>query len=363
VLALHPGHEAALYLRGHIALAEGDLHGALAYAQQGVQAAPRQPEAYLTLGQVHLRRGEVEPAEQAFRRAVALDPQGTRPRLQLAQWYYLTGAYPQARQQFEEVLAQQPQQAEARLGRARCLLRTGQGGEALHEGQRLLADGVKRPEVYFLLGEVYQEAGRAAEASQALDRALALAESVEQAQQVGDFQLGRGAAEEAVTAYLKATDLAPMQAEAYFRLGLAWTEAGRRAEVARAYQAALEVNPRHFMAANNLAWLYAQQPLRWEEAARWAEYALRLQPGHPLILDTCGWIAYQRGQTAKARRLLEEAQRHAPDNAYVAGHLGMVYARQGRDQEAQACLRQALSGDLPEAEKKQVQDALKQWGR
>lgn len=105
----------------------------------------------------------------------------------------------------------------------------------------------------------------------------------------------------------------------FFRLGQVWSEMERHWDAVRAYQAALGEDPRFYPAANNLAWSYLEiGELRL--AAYWAEYALKLAPNDPFVLDTAGIVALKQGHHRLAKRRLRQALKLAPDHPIIFKH-------------------------------------------
>ncbi|NIA20436.1 MAG: tetratricopeptide repeat protein [Anaerolineaceae bacterium] len=79
---------------------------------------------------------------------------------------------------------------------------------------------------------------------------------------------------------------------------------------------------------NNLAWIYATEKNDVEQARIWIDKALRLQPKHPSLLDTSGWIYYLAGDYRAAigelERALAEAERLNRKLPVTTFHLGMA---------------------------------------
>ena len=84
-------------LLGHLAQETGHLDQALHHFSEAVQAAPREVEAWLGLGQVYVAREQYAEAQQAFSEAQRLAPHQSRP-------YYLAGLAFKASQDFEQAV-------------------------------------------------------------------------------------------------------------------------------------------------------------------------------------------------------------------------------------------------------------------
>lgn len=72
---------------------------------------------------------------------------------------------------------------------------------------------------------------------------------------------------------------------------------------------------------NNLAWAYQQT--NNPEALAIAKRAYELAPEHASVVDTYGWILFQKGEIEKALTLLEKASNLAPNNQAISSHLSI----------------------------------------
>jgi tetratricopeptide (TPR) repeat protein len=111
------------------------------------------------------------------------------------------------------------------------------------------------------------------------------------------------------------------------------------------YRKALEANPKFTPAANNLAYLLAEQEKNLADALRFASLASNLSPEDYRILDTLGWVYVKMGMYDQAIRTLTESLGHAPDNPTILYHLGIAYYKSGAAAQAEAKLKQALNID------------------
>jgi tetratricopeptide (TPR) repeat protein len=131
-------------------------------------------------------------------------------------------------------------------------------------------------------------------------------------------------------------------------LGIVQQMQGRTAEARGEYEAALEADPDAMVAANNLAWIYAEEG-RVDEALPLAQRAASRLPSRPEIQDTLGWVYYRKGLPMHAAPAFEKSAELAPDNPTYAYHLGLAYAKAERRTEARRQLQRAISlgGDAP----------------
>ena len=73
--------------------------------------------------------------------------------------------------------------------------------------------------------------------------------------------------------------------------------------------------------------------------------AQELAPNSPSILDTVGFVYYQRKEYTKAEPVLRKAVELGARIAPVHYHLGMTYYRLGKKEDAIASLKRSLQLD------------------
>lgn len=150
-----------------------------------------------------------------------------------------------------------------------------------------------------------------------------------------DRAVARRALEEVVTLAPRA--IGPL-------VGLAQLEEADGAYDAAAghYRRAVEIQPEHLIALNNLAYLLAVRLNNPKEALPFALTAAKLQPLNGLILDTVAWIQHLLGNNELAAKLLDAAIRREPSQPEIRLHAALVYMAVGNAARAEAELKEAL---------------------
>lgn len=95
-------------------------------------------------------------------------------------------------------------------------------------------------------------------------------------------------------------------------------------------------------ASANLAWTYVEYLNDLDQAAKYAEIALKFDPNLPALLDTQGWIHYKAGHYGQAVAPLRRALSANPDNPVIGYHLGAVLAKLNNAPRAREALTHAL---------------------
>jgi Flp pilus assembly protein TadD len=123
------------------------------------------------------------------------------------------------------------------------------------------------------------------------------------------------------------------------------TQMGRRSEAKDAYRQVLALEAESAVAANNLAFLYAEDAERLDVALQLAETAKRLMPDSADAIDTLGWVYHKRRMPTYAISELQQAVAREPQNGSFLYHLGLAYAQSGDAKLARETLDRALDLD------------------
>jgi Flp pilus assembly protein TadD len=116
-------------------------------------------------------------------------------------------------------------------------------------------------------------------------------------------------------------------------------------EARRRYEKALQLDQRAPVAANNLAWNYANGGGNLDLALQLAQTAKTQMPNNPEVSDTLGWVYYKKGLTPSAITALREGLSQDKKSPALHYHLGLAYAQNGDKQEARESLEEALRLD------------------
>ncbi|MEZ4218096.1 MAG: hypothetical protein R3E88_16540 [Myxococcota bacterium] len=304
VIAKAPGYAAGYQSLGAVVAERGDLERARALFERGIEVDPDYGGNYAGLGTLAGRSGDAERSVALFERAVALDP------LDQFAWMNLGIALGRVGRHADGVAALDRslaifERASALAASARALAALGRHDEAATRFARALAIEPRHAALRIELARELDAAGRRAEARRALEAALAT-------------EAAAGARGELAT--------------------LAW-RAGDAAGAVAHLRAALALDPRDAIAANNLAWMLAtaadpavrdgEQAAHWLAVAEEAAAASAESAATPAsaagreaeALDARAVVAAARGRFDEARALAARAlaaARAAGDDALAA---------------------------------------------
>ncbi|MFC1823377.1 tetratricopeptide repeat protein [Thermodesulfobacteriota bacterium] len=163
----------------------------------------------------------------------------------------------------------------------------------------------------------------------------------------------QGALPQAIETYQKVIELIPQEPAPYLRLGALYARAGKDQDATGTYRQVIRLAPESPVAYNELAYHFADKGSNLDEALTLAKKASELAPNNGAILDTLGWVYFQRREYQQAVKSLSQAVRRAPNLPTVRYHLGMAHFKNGDNQQALKAFRTALriSKKFPEAAK------------
>ncbi len=196
----------------------------------------------------------------------------------------------------------------------------------------------------YLRAQAYAAEDKTGEAEGAFQRSLTLDQNYLPAYTgLAALYLNQGQDGRALEQYGKIVARRPDDANTYVLMGLVEDRRSNFDAAAENYRKALEFNPNQPIAANNLAWIYAEYNKgSLDEAMRLAQLATRLKPDTLSYYDTLGWVYYRKGLHAAAIEQLQKVAQKAGNQPLYRYHLGSALAGAGRKAEARRELEAAL---------------------
>jgi tetratricopeptide (TPR) repeat protein len=209
---------------------------------------------------------------------------------------------------------------------------------------QLVASQPNSAPMYFLQGQAFAAEDRNSEAENTFKKSLQVdADYVAAYAALAALYLNQGQDDAALAQYQNIITRRPGDANTYVLMGLVEDRRTRYDEAAEYYRKALEYNTTQPIAANNLAWIYAEYSKgSVDEAMRLAQLASQQRPDVLSYGDTLGWVYHKKGLHAAAITQLAKVVSKAGDKPLYRFHLGMAYAKAGRKDEARRELEQAL---------------------
>jgi tetratricopeptide (TPR) repeat protein len=280
---------------------------------------------------------------QSFNRMAALAPGSPAGPYMTGLTLRAVGRLDDARQQFERALAMAPGFAEPLAQLAAMSVAEQKPEAALARVQRQALLEPRSGDIQVILGQINMVMGNRDEAEKAFLKSIDLnPNSVAAYIRLGQMYGAAREFDQAIAKLEKALETQPEQPGALMLWSIAQQMKGDGAKAREGYEKILERNPDFAPAANNLAWMLAEEGQDMRRAFVLAQAARDAAPEDPNIADTLGWILYKQGAYPRAEALLKEAAEKLPDNPEVLYHHGMALEKLGRTEEAKAALASSL---------------------
>ncbi len=160
------------------------------------------------------------------------------------------------------------------------------------------------------------------------------------------IEAGRGA--EGVAEARKALALVPpgqpgISATALAVLASAQERAGDPKGAEESLRRVLTTDPNNRTALNNLGYFLVERNERLPEALSLIQRAVKAEPTNPSFLDSLGWAYFKLNRLDEAERHLNEAARRNNDSVAIHEHLGDLYQRRGKPEQARVAWQKALA--------------------
>jgi len=123
---------------------------------------------------------------------------------------------------------------------------------------------------------------------------------------------------------------------------LAYERADMDADAISTYEKILTKQPKNPLVLNNLANLVLEAG-DVQRASGLIETATETVSDNALILDTLGYVRLQQNNLPAALDTLQKAAKLAPEVGVVQFHLGLVYMKMKKPDDAKAAFNQAMS--------------------
>ncbi|MEJ5349909.1 MAG: tetratricopeptide repeat protein [Desulfosoma sp.] len=322
-------------LEAKIRLLEDRPLEALLILEKLLDLEPHIPTTHYLAGLAHLRLNHIRLAQKSMIRALELNPGFTEARLVLAAGYYKLNETEPARAHAEALAAREPENPEARILLALCAAEKGFGDEAARHVQALRLLNGDPLRTFSVQTQVLAHAG---ETKRALKTAFSLWESfpldADAAWLAVRLSCQTGRSDEAQKLLEQIRDRGASSSVFQVLTGDLALCLNRKEEARKAYARALELDGR---AASAYRGLVRSEEASEETLRRILEDFRKQVPSSVEPVTALADLAFQKGDMATARSLLERDLSAHPDSAILLNNLAWVYL------ESDQCLDKALS--------------------
>jgi tetratricopeptide (TPR) repeat protein len=205
-------------------------------------------------------------------------------------------------------------------------------------------------DAWWYLGSISFEAKKYDEALRLMEKATALVPKDARLHFLHGLVLTRmNRNDEAIRSLEKSAQLDPKDINTLSTLGMTYDAQKRFRESDSTYERALRLDAHYPLVLNNYAYSLSERGLQLERAYRMSKESLEKDTANASYLDTFGWILFKLGRFEEALPYIEQAVVSGEANAVVFEHLGDVYAKLNRPDDAKTNWRKALELDAANA--------------
>jgi Flp pilus assembly protein TadD len=117
---------------------------------------------------------------------------------------------------------------------------------------------------------------------------------------------------------------------------------GKNPEAQKRYEQIMQIDGHAAVAANNLAWMYAEKGVNLDQALQLAQTAKASLPEQPEVNDTLGYVYLKKDLATLAVAPLRLSVEKDPRNPLYHYRLGLAYSKTGDKDGARKELQEAL---------------------
>ena len=283
---------------------------------------PPVPMVREKLVDLFLRQGKKEEATVALTELTELNPDNPRPFFLLGSLKADEGLAEEAEKHFRKAIAIRPEFEAPYYELAAMKLNDGNARDALKILQEARAHISEQFILEFYTGLAMSALHRYEPSLRFLRQAESIAEKQEPARLTGFF---------------------------HFRVGSVLERLGKFEEAEVEFLKCLSKTPDDATTLNYLGYMWAEQGQKLDKAFKWIQKALELEPESEAILDSMGWILYQKGKPEDALPFLEKAQEKLTEpDPTILEHLGDVYEALGQHKKAPEIWKRSLEIEFNE---------------
>jgi tetratricopeptide (TPR) repeat protein len=373
----HPDSAAAFFALGRIQAVRRQPDAAIAAFQEVLHLNPRTTEAKIALGQLQLSQGRTDASLGLATEALANEPDNGNALLLYVRGLLAQGALERAATELKQLAARYPRSAAVHTQEGMLLARRNDSAGARREFERALElqpDGLEAfgglvaldmaarnvpaararvdaklasnptPALLTLAARVYAAGNDLPNAERLLRQAISLDNGFVSAYgALAQLYIFEHKLDDARAEFEAVAERTPKSVAAQTMIGVLLEAKGDVEGARDRFERVLQIDPEAAVAANNLAWIYAQHGGNLDVAMHLAQTAQKHMPDVAEVGDTLGYIYYRKNLSSLAVTTLKASAAKDPTNALYQYHLGLAYADSGDRERARASLTRALA--------------------
>ena len=343
VLKLNPRAAAAQAELARLQLAAGNPAESVRNADEARRNDPRNIGARLALVRALLANGDLDRADRELTPLRKVFPKAASVEALVGSLAVGRKDFAAARAAFERAHALDPASLEGLAGLIAVELQARNVAAARSLVEARLGSGTPTPQLLLLAARTYTSANDLASAEKMLRQAISANASFLPAYALlGQLYVQQQRLDDARNEFEQLARRQSRPVGAMTMSGMILQTQGNAAKAKERYQEVLAVDSRAAVAANNLAWMYAESGEKLDEALKLAQTATEAMPDVPEMMDTLGWVYYKKNLPRLAIPLFSRCIEKAPQSAMYHYHLGLAYRQAGDTGRARTAFRKAL---------------------
>ena len=342
-IRLNPRATAPELQLAQLMLVTGKADAALRHAERVRKVEPANYEARVAIATSLIGKRELTKADVEVQSLVKDFPQSATAHALQGTLAVLRRDGPGALRAFDRALQLDPENLHALAGRVSIDLQLKRPAEGRARLARALEQKPKDAGVLVLAARFEGSMGDTAAAERYLRRAIeANPTLIEAYSMLGGLLMRQRRLDEARAEFQLLAERAHDPTSAKTMVGVIFDIQKRSEESRKIYEEVVRATSRAPVAANNLAWNYADKGENLDYALQLAQQAKAQLPDRHEVDDTLGWVYFKKNMVELAIPPLERSVKKDPSNYLYHYHLGLAYAKAGRKELARRALEEAL---------------------
>jgi tetratricopeptide (TPR) repeat protein len=343
VLRLNPRAIEAKIALGRLQLAQGQPDASIELAEEALASEPKNADAQLLYVRGLLRVGELDRAQGELKQLIVRFPGSSAVHAQMGMLLGQRRDYAKARAEFERALQLRPDAVEALGGLIALDLNAHDYAAARARVDARIASNPTAA-LLTLAARIYAADRDLVSTERFLRKAIDLDGSYVAAYgALGQLYVVQGRLPEALAEFEALAARSPNSVTALTMAGIILQVQGKVDAARERFEQILRIDPEAAVAANNLAWMYAEGGGNLDVALHLAQIAQKRLADVAQVNDTLGFIYYKKNLLSLAISTLKMSAEKDPGNALYQSHLGLAYAKAGDDVRAKPLLTRALA--------------------
>lgn len=388
------------YYLGRISQAEDDLEDAEKLFLKALEKAPYLIEPRLELIRIYDKSGQDMKLIAVYEEILELYPDNIPTSIELGLLYHKKDMTEPAAAIFKTIGRQSLEDPNITRTLLQNLILQKRDEEALVILKQMLAEAPENTEIRYLAGVVHENLGDLEEAIDqfetiepdtryyptsaihlaiifyklddlekgiaALESAMGVVSDDDKVQMIpylASFYKEKDMMDQALALVSSGLEMKPDNPGLLYERGVIYDRMGDTGAAMEQMAEVVRLDPDHADALNYIGYTYAEQGINLDEAERLIIKALNLKPNNGYIIDSLGWVYYQKGLFEEALVHLERAAELVPEDPIILEHLGDVYMKLEQPEKAIKIYERALLHKDRDTDKIQQKiDALRQEG-